>query len=376
MLSDSNLHPILFQMEPYPTIISETDVPILIDQATGLIEYGNNNNILRYFSHIPRWVAFDVSGALMELWLRLDPRVEMSDILDRLNLIPGKKVPKPNAYNMRRLRFRETINVPGFTTGRQHPTTAEVDLIFLQTREQILLNTAMIVDLPNNRLLKPDLIADGYIDSGLPLDYFLRGFSAPIQDHIPSNRQNLVLELRKRMQRIAMHHGLGTHPQDFHKLPRDLDPAWWHKGEAGTRQITEIDGKTHYEWMSELNERYPGITRSGVQRKAPTKTTVAGQQTRAQAALPPPPPPPAALLPPPTTPPPTVALVDVRFLSGAAAFEAPVPPRHAANNEGGTSYYLEPVLGSVAAAAGAGVRAGVGRLTEEQKEEIRRAFLD
>ena len=357
MLSGANLHPILFQLEPNSTNLTEIPVPVLENPATNEIEVGNNNKQLRYFSHLPRWVAFNVSGAMMELWLRLDPRTEMSDILDRINHRSTGRVPQPNAYNMRRMRFRDLINLPVFNTGRQHPTNAEVDLLAVLRREQLLLNTAMIVDLQNNRLLMP-ILENGsvrdYINSQLPLDYFLQCFADPVEAHIPSNRQIILIELRKRMQRLAILRNLGTDPQDYHELPTDLTPAWWHKGQPGDRKITEIDGKTHYEWIAEMNVRYPGITRSGAQRKTTRRT---------QAVLPPAPALPLSApagvaaqspLARPATP--AVAMaIDTRMLvgSGAAAFDVePVSPWHVVNADGGFSFYVEPVHRAACAADG------------------------
>jgi hypothetical protein len=282
MLSDDNLHPILFQIEPFPDLLRGVDVPLLINTVTGDVETSENGRPLRYFWHLPRWVAVNVSGALIELWLRLDPRLEMADILDRINAATTR-VPRPNAFNMRRIRFRESVNVPAFLTGRQLPSFP--DVAHTLTREQILLNTSMVVDLPNGRLLKPVLAhhrTQGYVDSGLPLDCFVRGFPTPIP--IPSDRQVVVLELRKRLQTLSRRRGYGSGAIDFSRLPPNLQPSWWHARNTAVQaeKIADIDGKTHDEFVRDLLRQYPGLMRTGVTRTPRAARTAAAPAPPAQ----------------------------------------------------------------------------------------------
>ncbi|EXJ79687.1 hypothetical protein A1O3_07968 [Capronia epimyces CBS 606.96] len=259
MLSDENLHPVLFRLEPGPEALAGVPVPLLVDQQTGLIEHGNGGRPLRFFSHLPRWVAADVSGMLMEFWIRLDQRVEMSDILDRIN--SQGKVARSNTLNMRRIRFREIINVPAISPGRQLPTVNEVELIGKLTREQVILNTAMVVDLPGNRLLQPRLVNGktilGYVDSGLAVDHYIADFGLPIP--VPSGRTIVTLELRKRLQTLAQRRGLGNAATDYTKLSRDLLPSWWVK-DRWARPMADLDGKSHEAFVGDLLDRHPPAT--------------------------------------------------------------------------------------------------------------------
>lgn len=310
MLSEDNLHPILLRLEPSSSPLQGTPVPLLVDQATGLIEHGNGARPLRFFSHIPRWVAANVSGMLMELWIRLDPRVEMSDILDRVNGTQGK-TPRPNTMNMRRIRFREIINVPASNPGRQMPTANEVMMIGNLTREQILLNTAMFVDLAGNRLLQPRIVSNktilGYVDSGLAIDHYIADFSVPIP--IPSSRTIVTLELRKRLQTLAQRRGLGNATTDYNKLSRDLLPSWWGKN-GDAKPITDLDGKTHEEFVGDLLERHP-----------PAASRARARRPAAAASAPSAAPPAAA---------PTAQLQPMRQSPGAAAqvTSLPAPAAH------------------------------------------------
>jgi hypothetical protein len=348
MATHSNLHPVLFQMEPTPNQLSGVVVPDLVDEATNQLVLGNDGTALRYFSHLPRWVHHDVSGMLIELWMRLDPRVEMRDILNRINAHPTKKTIGPSGYNMKRSRFRETVDVPPFTTGRQHPGSFEIDVINNQTREQLLLNTCMLVDLPNNRMFKPVMASDrmilGYVDSRLPLDYFLRGFPVPIP--IPSDRQNIALQLRARLQTLAIRCNLGNQPQNYKNLPENLKPAWWHKSAdpKDAVSIHQLDCLTHNEWITQLCRQYPGMTRSGTPRPTPHNPTHTAQPT----PDPVPTPvtfvpgalqslrPPALQAPPaPVAPPPNINQVL------GTRDRPPVGEWHEWNSDGGISYYVE-----------------------------------
>ncbi|OCT54700.1 hypothetical protein CLCR_02972 [Cladophialophora carrionii] len=341
MATHGNLHPILLQMEPAPNPIAGVVVPGLVDEATNQFVRGNDGTPLRYFSHLPRWVHHDVSGMLIELWMRLDPRVEMRDILNRINAHPTKKTIGPSGYNMKRSRFRETIDVPPFTTGRQHPCSFEIDVINNQTREQLLLNTCMLVDLPSNRMFKPVMASDrvilGYVDSCLPLDYFLRGFPTPIP--LPSDRQNIALQLRSRLQTLAIRCNLGNQPQNYKNLPENLKPTWWQKSQEpqGPLPIHQVDSLTHNEWIAQLCRQYPGMSRSGTQRTnsispAPVPTPVAFVPSAQQALGPPSlrtPPAPVAPLP----------AVDQDLANPARPL---VGEWHERNSGGGISYYVEP----------------------------------
>lgn len=261
MLAENNLHPVLFQIEPVPNTLVGVQVPLLVDENTGAVETSSTGRPLRYFWHMPRWIALDVSGMEMELWLRLDPRVGMRDILDRVNT-GNQPMPAPNVFNMRRNRFRLSIMALSQNTGRQMPSASEVEMIGSLTREQILLNTAMAVDLANNRLLKPVLAYDrrilGYVDSGLMIDHFLVGFAQPIP--IPSHRQQVTLALRQRLQTLTLLRGLGNNAVAFRSLPVNLQPGWWNERRPANSQvgrIVDIDNRTHEEFVQGLFAQFP-----------------------------------------------------------------------------------------------------------------------
>ncbi|KIW48613.1 uncharacterized protein PV06_01184 [Exophiala oligosperma] len=260
--TEANLHPILFQLEPAPSPLANVDVPLLVNAQTGQVEVGPapHSRPLRYFWHLPRWVDVDVPGHTMELWLRLDPRVRMADILDRINVVANR--PNANVFNMRRSRFRDVIHVPAFDTVRRDPGATEVEMIGRLTREQVLLNTAMRVDLCNNRLLMPVLdntrSTRGFVDSRLPIDHFIRAYALPIP--IPSDRQVTTLALRHRMQTLAVAQGHGKGATAYNNLHINMVPPWWHRRpNAQPARIAAIDNLTHREWMDDCLNRHPGV---------------------------------------------------------------------------------------------------------------------
>ena len=255
-MSEANLHPGLFMNEPFPNNLKDFEVPLLVNQTTGVVERGRHGNPLRFFSFLPRWIKADVSGALLELWLRLDTRLSLrQDISERMNPPPVGNIPQDKTLTMRRVRFRERIGAPCFFSTRVQPTRAEVELLGTMTPHQILLNTSMVVDVTNWRFLKPILsegVIIGYVDSGIPLDYFLSGFNAPIP--IPSSRQSVSLALRTRLQTLALAQGLGNLLNNYERLAPEDVPSWWlgRQNRPVARRITEIDDQTHDEFVADL----------------------------------------------------------------------------------------------------------------------------
>jgi hypothetical protein len=267
-LSEQNLHPLLFQIEPDPQVYGYGPVPLLFDAQTNQPVFGRDpTRQLRFFSFLPRWINVNIHGELMELWFRLDPRLQLSDIGDRINVPTTQKIPNLNSFNMRRIRFRSLIGVPPFLPGRNKPVKGDVEWIGLMAKQQILLNTAMMIDLVNERLLKP-IIRSGqiasYVDTGLPLDYFITGFPRPI--NIPSDRQLVILRLRRRLQHLATLQGLGNLTTNYLQLVDADLPSWWVRRGPPPRAINEIDGATHDRFVDDLVRQFPGTARTGVQR--------------------------------------------------------------------------------------------------------------
>lgn len=272
-----DLPPILFRMEAardkfVDATGRDIPVPMLHNYTTRQPIVTARGAQLRYFSFLPRYISSDVPGWLLEFWFRLDYRLEMNDIRMRIEVDPTGKVPSGNALNMRRVRFRENINANSWVPSREWPAKGDIQRLDSLTTEQICLNTTMIVDVPNQRLLKPIFAPDNvhcapplagsnqqqqYVVSGLPLDYFLYD---PVEQ-IPSRQMRARIVLRRRLQSLALIRGLqeGWEPTStaYLRLNKSDDPSWWHdkakdnknRADPDGRAVTELDGLTHREFM-------------------------------------------------------------------------------------------------------------------------------
>lgn len=254
MVSENNLPPLLFQIQPYISPLHRVEVPLLQDPETGLTQKGNTGSALRFFSFLPRWIDTNVSGLLLEFWHRLDPRLRPTDITDRFNVILPLRLPSEFSLHLRRTWCLQFLGTPSWEVGQILPLESEVLTIGNLTREQILLNTSMIIDLENNKLLKPYgriQETSTYVDSGLALDHFLLGFARFQDIPIPANQHVLHLKLHKRLQTLAAARGYGFQPFNYTMMPHNLKPLWWsfRSGVFRSRQMDELDSWTHEQFM-------------------------------------------------------------------------------------------------------------------------------
>lgn len=261
MFTETDLPAMLFRLEPYQDIYKQGDddipVPVLHDAASNQPIRNTRGATLRYFSFLPRYISHDVSGALLEFWFRTDYRLEMNDIIMRMETGPNGLVSK-NTLNMRRNRFRTAINASSWNDCRTYPPRNDLDIVRQLTADQICLNTNMHVDRASGRLLKPvfdnircqAVSQTGWIDSGLPMDIFLAG----VITTIPTRRMVGILTLTDRVQTLAQILGHGNAWDNYKLLSRDDAPPWWNdrtrdRGGDQGRRIDEIDGLTHEEFM-------------------------------------------------------------------------------------------------------------------------------
>ncbi|KAJ9663555.1 hypothetical protein H2198_000821 [Neophaeococcomyces mojaviensis] len=249
-----DLPALLFRIEPVTDRVVNFVPPMLVDAATGQQVTNSRGDQLRFFSFLPRYISTQVSGALLEYWTRLDYNLEYNDI--RMRIEPGAGVPVPtnNTLNMRRERFRERTGQNCWQVSRARPARTEIEFLNNLTSLQVCLNTTMKVDLQNNRFLKPvyndpgctNIV--GYVDAGVPLDFFLQDSAVPV----PSRRMLACIYLRQRLQDLAVALGVGLNmgPVNWQSLAnRDL-PWWWTGGpnapQAG-RRIVELPGGVSHE---------------------------------------------------------------------------------------------------------------------------------
>jgi len=280
MFTAADLPPLLFRIEPYKERFrignDDIPVPVLHDQATNRPVVTNRGATLRFFSFLPRYISHTVPGALLEFWFRLDYRLEMNDILMRIESPPGNMV-RANTLNMRRNRFRHTINVQAWMDCRTFPPQHDLDVARQYSAYQICLNTCMKVDLANSRFLKPTFnniscqpnALTGWVDAGIAGDYFL----TQVVTSIPTRRMVGILALLQRTQELAIVLGHGNAWDNYKYLSEDDAPPWWNdrrkgQGQADGRGIDEIDGWTWRDWM--VNEVGADME-VGIARRAKTR---------------------------------------------------------------------------------------------------------
>lgn len=73
---------------------------------------------------LPRYIAKDIPGYILEVWFRLDHRLEMNDILMRIERDNYGSVPSGNTLSMRRICFRETFGASAWERPRAGETAA------------------------------------------------------------------------------------------------------------------------------------------------------------------------------------------------------------------------------------------------------------
>lgn len=254
MVSEDNLPSILFQIQPYVSPLHGVPVPVLRNDTTGQLEKGRWGQPLRFFSFLPRWIDIDIAGLLLEFWHRLDPRLHPTDIRDRMNIQPGRIRPTNLALRLRRKWLLHSLGTPSWELGDILPLESELLIIGNLTREQVLLNTSMFMDLEGARLLKPFRPVDRatqYMESGLSIDHFLQGFADVEKIPIPANQHVLQLKLHQRLQNLAKLLGYPSHPFNYVLLPHQFQPLWWNvpSGVVPSRQIDHIDSLTHEQFV-------------------------------------------------------------------------------------------------------------------------------
>ena len=274
----------LFQLEPdHDDPLKRVPVPSLCDEnGDPCISPRYKDKELRYFSFLPFRIPHNIDSLTLEFWCRLDIRLEPSDILERMIETVKFRAVKSNALSMRRQRLRKAANARARHGGRVTPTSVELEGLHFISSKQLLLNTSMVVH--HNTLWIPRLKEEGmsvgsiiidYIDSGLPVSYFLENMP-----HIPSPRISMAICLRKRLQQIAIHRGFGSESINWLQLGKEDQPTSWNdRGErylpsatekekidlkrkrdtdlkGNQRPAEEIDGLTTDEWLHMLCSRY------------------------------------------------------------------------------------------------------------------------
>ncbi|PWY85765.1 hypothetical protein BO94DRAFT_586325 [Aspergillus sclerotioniger CBS 115572] len=152
-----NLPEILYQLKPFGPK-SKVEPPTMT--------YPINGKFLREISVLPNHIASDVEEFRVEAWMRLDRRIRLSDIIDRMGV---EFRIAPNALQQRGGRFRQAFRMLAWDSGNKLSRDLEAELI------NALIQHGINPSLNTTRGLTPGLInpalgeAGGRI--GLPSTY-------------------------------------------------------------------------------------------------------------------------------------------------------------------------------------------------------------
>ena len=205
-------------------------VPLLADREGNIVRSAKGH-ALRFFSFLPRHISTKVEAVLLEFWFRIDSRLEMSDVADRMATQVSR-----NTLNQQRNRYRKALNVMNWWPGQHHITQAEAEVLNAMQPMQISLNTTMPIWVTRDgagqirrKLLKPQLYDEGpniagYMPVALDLEFLVR---AVAPQTVPGQRLRQCMEMRKELQRLAIKGGLGRGRDSWLRIPKELLPPWW-----------------------------------------------------------------------------------------------------------------------------------------------------
>ncbi|GLA71636.1 hypothetical protein AtubIFM55763_002116 [Aspergillus tubingensis] len=161
-----NLPDILYQLKPTgpKSKIEPPDMP-----------YPINGKVLRDIPVLPDHIASDVDEFRVEAWMRLDRRIRLSDITDRMS--PEFRI-APNALQQRGGRFRQAFGMLAWDSGNKLSRELESKLM------QTLMEHGIDPNLNTTRGLTPGLIIPALAKEALRV--FQNVGPAPSQNGIDS----------------------------------------------------------------------------------------------------------------------------------------------------------------------------------------------
>ena len=87
------------------------------------------------------YLPHHIHGGLIELWSRLDNRLKLKDLSDRMEA--RHDLPSHGLLSDRHTRFRDDHGILNWSSTK-YPTQTEVKIFQSLSREQILMNTTMV----------------------------------------------------------------------------------------------------------------------------------------------------------------------------------------------------------------------------------------
>ena len=209
----SNVDPILFQLEP-PSRYGFNPLSTLLD-GNGYPMIDSKGREYKDFPGLPRRIPSRLDDETLELYTdRTDPRIQHRDLAIRMRLRPGEAVPRENALNMQRCRFRNRNNLTCWTRKTKLPSLRDCLLMEVIDRASVEHNTISKV---SQRGIEVEMEGVGI----LPHEIFLEGG----QVHRPSSTLCDVFRQIAALQKTAEKENV----PHWIFLPNRLKPKEWLK---------------------------------------------------------------------------------------------------------------------------------------------------
>ncbi|RAK73413.1 uncharacterized protein BO72DRAFT_347857, partial [Aspergillus fijiensis CBS 313.89] len=172
-----NLPDILYQLHP---VGSKSKAKI------GKKTYPINGKYLKDIPVLPDQIPTDVEEFRVEAWVRLDRRIRLEDILDRM---PKGHTVKPNALQQRGVRFRQAFSLCAWDSGNKKSIALGKEI------EEKLEAAGICLALNTTRGLTPGLINPVLGEAGgripLPTLYQGKKLAKKISKHSQKNKSDV-----------------------------------------------------------------------------------------------------------------------------------------------------------------------------------------
>ncbi|KKK13994.1 hypothetical protein AOCH_007176, partial [Aspergillus ochraceoroseus] len=188
----THLPDILYQFKPEGKVSRNTEPPRMT--------YPIHGRYLRELSVLPDNISSAVEEYQVEAWMRLDRRIHLKDITDRMH--PDFRV-NQNALQQRGVRFRQAFNMIAWDSGNKRSRELEAQVLKKMEEQGLDLSANSTRD----TILKPECLVDEsmIMESFVPYDESLEHPDAALpvirgeipDDQLPStvNMQDLDLSL-------------------------------------------------------------------------------------------------------------------------------------------------------------------------------------
>ena len=219
----THVNPILFQLEPPPEYGLDALVPLRNSSGKAIVD--EKGREYKSFPGLPRRMPVRLDDHTLLLYTdRTDPRIQHRDLAVRMTPRPGENIPRENAMNMQRSRYRNKHNLACWTRKTKLPSLRDCLLMEVIDPASVDHNTISRI---SERGIEVAMAGVGR----LPLDIF----AGDGQVHVASRDLGNVFHQITRLQAAAERENV----PHWIFLPNKLKPKeWMKKAVAAKRKKT------------------------------------------------------------------------------------------------------------------------------------------